>query len=239
MKKVFIILGILTGIVIIIIIQRTHVFNVMSELHDQFQINEKLDSNIFSSKIPKEYAELFKDSSKVKIYQTTEGKRRNAISEFYYNNKFYIQIYKIDYIKNLSINDLIKVSNAGTSISHNVGYLELTDKRIDISYKIGPRNKNITNLYFNLHGDPTYILLKNDSIAYYYSNASNFSIKYKLDSPYDIYGKTKDNVGEQKSPVEIMFLKRHDNLYFILLSSKVGDLTMDTYALYNLIIGKK
>jgi hypothetical protein len=111
----------------------------------------------------------------------------------------------------------------------------LPNKIISINYRLGTKEK-VHSVYFTLYGNSTRILKKNDTAAYYYSNFKNFSIKYQKEGKIDIYGKAKGNPQGSNVPLEIIFLKRNNNLYFILLTNKNYSANLDLNALYNLII---
>jgi hypothetical protein len=94
--------------------------------------------------------------------------------------------------------------------------------------------KQVSSIYFSFFGDNTHLIQKNDSLIYYYSDFKNFSIKYKPSNNIDIYGKTN---GSEGIPVEIMFLRKNESLYFILLVHKNITDKFDTKALSFLING--
>ena len=58
-------------------------------------------------------------------------------------------------------------------------------------------------------------------MAYYSSYFKNFFIKYKPTGEEEFYGKAsqKDDDDAKRIRLELMFLKRDDNLYFMLMYS--------------------
>jgi len=77
----------------------------------------------------------------------------------------------------------------------------------------------------NIFGEQTRVITKNDSVAYYSSNFKRFYIKYKPDGSDEFYGNASEHDDENAIvPLELMFLKRNRNLYFILMFANKGTL---------------
>jgi hypothetical protein len=195
-----------------------------------------LDSSGYSRNIPREYADLFLNKKGIVFDSSVTSKHRNLVSEFH-NEQFYIQICKLDTDSlKIPLNKIVKENNNLSEMSSYTYYVDAsTNKQFQIKYKLGAKEK-VSDIYLTLYGDSTQILKNNDTVVYYYSNFENFSIRFQKESKIDIYGKVKDNFKKTKVPLEIMFLKRNNNLYFILMSNKNYSAGLDLYALYNLII---
>jgi hypothetical protein len=105
---------------------------------------------------------------------------------------------------------------------------------MDFMYK-GLKPDNPRNIFLDLYGDSTRLLQKNDTIAYYYSKCENFAIRFTLGGKIDIYADLKH---EQYNPVplEILFLKRKDNLFLIILSSKYDAIHLNENYLYDFLL---
>ncbi len=232
MKRTFVI--IIVAIALIFIIR---CFWSASQIFSSYSNNSKLDSVVTSQKVPDEYLKLFKDRDKLILDVSKDSKRRNAISEFYYNQKFLIQVYKLDTINKLSVSKIIDESFKDAPMSLDVEFSEdLNNTEFEIGYKEGLKEK-VSHVYLTLYGDSTQVIKKNDTVAYYYSKFEDFSIKYAIGAPEDIYAHTKDEFKGYRTPLELLFLKRNNNLYFILLGAENDHTLLDKDMLYNLIIG--
>jgi len=205
-----------------------------SALKTNKEVSE-LDSNTYLKSVPEEYLGLFLNKANILPDSSVTSKQRSLVSQLH-NEKYYIQVYKLDTINGLSLSSIIFQTFDNSEISMYSYYVEeSTNKQLRIRYKLGQKEKT-SSLYFTLYGDHTQVIEKNDSVAYYYSNFENFSIKYKKNDKIDIYGNKRGTTPSLKVPIEIMFLKRTNNLHFILLSNKNNSSNLDKYALYNLII---
>jgi hypothetical protein len=233
-KTVFIISGIVLLIVLIILIARSSLNSTMAVLSGVME-DKRLDSSTYVKTASKEYWDLFKSPGNMIWDLTDKSKRRNDISQCYYEKQFYILVYKIDTIGSLSLNKFIATTFTGSSLALNVEYKnDDNNYHFRISFKEGPKEK-ISHVTFKLSGDQTKILQKNDSIAYYYSNFSNLSITTNNNSVADIYGTVKKEFEGEQIPIEVLFLKRKSNLYFILLGAKDKHQKLGNSLLYGLL----
>jgi len=208
---------------------------------------EYQDSSYISHIIPPDYLDLLNikmdccnDSVKNKLYfiETVVSKYRNPVSRFNYDKKYYLQVYKIDTSFSYSLKDKIKDnrSNAYTPFYDSSSLDDRTAMKF--LYKDNKPPKAI-NIYFDLYGDSTFMLKKNDTIAYYYSKCKNFSIKFSPNADNDIYSEIKSkSIGEAVS-LEIIFLKKNRQLYMFTLSAKDAFTNLQRGTLYNLIYKKR
>lgn len=206
-------------------------------LNDAIKTNKEvsqLDSNGYSKMVPKEYWDLFLDKKNIISDSSLTSKHRNLVTEFH-NNQFYILIYKLGTSNKLLLSDIYEKYNFSKRPMNSWYTDASTNRELQLQYKLG-NVEEISSLYFALYGDHTQTLKKNDTVAYYYSIFKNFSIKYQAEEKVDIYGRVKGNSQDSKMPLEIMFLKRNNNLYFILLTNRNDSINLDPNALYNLII---
>ena len=195
----------------------------------------KLDVNTYSKVVPYDYLDLFANKKDLVLDSSLTSQHRSLVTELH-NGPFYMQVYKLDSLDQLSIGKIYEDYNS-SEVSKYTYYVDAsTNKRVRIQYKLGIDGK-MSSIFFSLNGDHTQVLKKNDSIAYYYSNFKSFSIKYQEQGKIDILGKAR-TVGTNAGnlPIEIMFLKRKTNLYFILLAAPDSSTSLGTDILYNLII---
>lgn len=232
MKKTLLVIALILGSLFILVKACQTVV-----LKDAIKTNKEisqLDTNTVSENPPKEYLNLFRNKKALKCISTITSKHRYLITEFT-DGQFDIQISKLDTMNSLQVSQVLNETFSTTEQSKNIYYTDyLPNKIVSINYRLGAKEK-IDEVYFTLYGDNTRILKKDDTVAYYYSNFENFSIKYQKEGKIDIYGKAKGNSQGSKAPLEVMFLKRNNNFYLILLTNKIHSSNLDLYALYNLI----
>src|SRR6202042_2374798 len=109
-----------------------------------------------------------------------------------------------------------------------------TDDRTDMKfYYKSSKPKTPGNIYLDLFGDSTRVLEKNDTIAYYYSKCSSFSIKFNPKDPNDMYGESQSQISGEV-PLEILFLKRDTKLFMLTLSCKKANTDLNPNMLYDL-----
>jgi hypothetical protein len=199
----------------------------------------RLDSESYGKTAPKEYLNLFDNKDKIIETRTRISKRRNPISDFFYDSKFYIQIYKMDTVDDFKLTKRITVNYISAALSLNTNFRDhLNETPITVMYKEGTKEK-ISDVGFTLFGDNCKAVKENDSVAYYYcSDIKNFSIRCKKDEAEDIYGNIKDEFQDKKIPIEIMFLKRNKNLYLIWLTVKNNAVELDPNMLCDFIVRK-
>ncbi|TSD65980.1 hypothetical protein FFF34_000855 [Inquilinus sp. KBS0705] len=167
--------------------------------------------------MPRNYLSLFKDSSKVKVYETMEGKTRSPVSMFYYDDKYLGMIYKIPVSKMVSLNPVIIESqheDKGYSNSWYHGFEKIPN--LLIRFKSGKPDTG-SAIYLNLHGNATRATVKSRAINSYFSEFDNLSVKYKKEDENDFYVLTKD---EKLMPVEVSFIKSDNNFYIFILTVK-------------------
>jgi hypothetical protein len=211
------------------------------QLSSCFNQGEIEDPGDLSDKIPAEYLQLLKlrdtccdkPNDSLAFVETKVWKYRNPVSCFYVFNKYYLQLYKMDTAYSYSLKNAIKeVFSDAHSWTYTPYILDERTKMEFLYKKTKPLNPK--NIYLDLYGDSTQVLRKNDTIAYYYSKCVTFSIKFDPQKPMDIYGESHSKK-DSEIPLEIMFLKRKDRLYMLILSAKDDGIKIKPGALYNLL----
>jgi hypothetical protein len=238
MKKFFGYLLFLLGAILLIELNSGTLTDDFKAIFKINQPKEIPDNLYYSDEIPKDYLQLIHHirGKDINFLKTTKGKFRNPISCFIYNQQYYIQIYKMDSLFNYSLKSNLKEDFGNAKKSSNVFYSVDDRSKIEYSYKLTAPTKP-TSVFLKVLGKNNRILLKNDSIAYYYSDFKNFSIKYDPTGLNDIYGETKGGLFSKVLPIEILFIKRDHSLY-LLTMSVYEDASDSKYApgiLYNLI----
>jgi len=201
------------------------VFNMvkLSNISNEY---EKIDPQTTSQIAPKSYLQLFGDSDKPTSVSTSNTKLRNPISELAYKD-YRLIVYKMDTLRDskVSLNNIIHESYSATkdNLTAYRGIVEYGDTPELYVHMAAPDKPD--RIYLNIFGEQTRVITKNDSVAYYSSNFKRFYIKYKPDGSDEFYGNASEHDDENAIvPLELMFLKRNRNLYFILMFANKGTL---------------
>jgi hypothetical protein len=192
---------------------------------------------------PEEYWKLFPGSvnKKISVFQSLILKDQNPVSEFDLDNKkYFIQVVKLETSTEQSLNDFLTLSNSKELSTNAMTYYPI-GHFFAVFYKTG-KNK-ISHINFNLIGDSVRTILRNDTIACFYSNFKLFSMNYGDSDKTAIYSNS-DRADEtplsgSSLPIEIVFLKRNDSIYFLLMSVNDFKTKMEPRQLYNLIYARR
>lgn len=191
------------------------VYNIAGTVHIM-NVAGKIDSVTTVSNAPKQYLNLFTESKKLMFDETVVSKTRNPITKFDYDRKFRVEVYRIKVQPSISLKDIYE-SHKNDHITYHHTFHVLDDfDTYSVSYKSGTQDV-AKSIYLNLCGDGTFTIKKNDSIAYYYSRARNFYIKFQKDGVQDFFVGPDDDWHQPVIPMEIMLMRRADQLYLVLL----------------------
>jgi len=176
----------------------------------------KKDSIVTSYDAPGSYAGLFEKNSKFSFVETTTSKTRNPITKFEYDSKFEVDVYRISTAGEVSLTE-IDETHKNDHISYYHTYNGLSEfHTYSVSYKSGGQDV-ARSIYLNLFGEGTFTIKKNDSLAYYYSRAKNFYVKFRKDGIQDFFVGSTDDWREPVIPMEVMLTRRAGQLYLVLL----------------------
>jgi len=195
----------------------------MKNLDDKAVEAHIADSTIYHPQVvPLSYKNIFKNKEKLTSIGTTSSKTRDSIVELYYDNKFYIQIYKVGMVDQ-SLSEFVTQKQENLHRSYNHIYRGPdSELPFEVNYKSG-RADSAAHIYFNVFGIDTHVVTKNDTVVNYYSSFKNLAVQYSMDRPQEIFFKSKTN---GFIPVNVSFIKRKQVLYFVFLSAK-GDNTVE------------
>ena len=122
---------------------------------------------------------------------------------------------------NLSLTNALQENFVNSAIKNYGSFYSNNESGVNYEYKYLFLKPD--TMFLNIYGNHNRIILKNDSVAYYYSNIKNFAIRYRQSRKNNIYGETKDEgffVGSNNYyPVELLFIKRNHCLYFLSMAA--------------------
>lgn len=235
----------ITAVVAIIVIV---IFNVLFIKYLASQEKEPIDTTRYSKIVPPDYLNILnlkKDypndpiDNKFEFVNTVLSKFRMPITTVIYDKKYYLQICKMDSASNSSLEDIITMNLNDAKISIYTPYSIVKSTPIEYRFKL-TRPLKPTKIFVTLDGKESRELIRNDSVVYYYSEMTNFSIKYKPTGLYDIYGQTDETSDPVKYlPLEILFLKRNNSLYLLIMSINKEYMTYQRGLLYSLVTNKR
>jgi len=178
-----------------------------------------------------EYHNLFTPEAQHKLQIIVSGKSKNRgiTSSYVYDKKFNVFVFKVHLsTTNNNLQRLVSYQNESTYKSMNALYEELPSFNFNMSLKAG-EIPIVSHVYFKHFGDSTKTVLGNENLLCYYFKFRTFSINYN-DEPYDIIAKADKNI-----PASILFYKKNNVLYVLLLTVATGKEEFQPDLLYNMI----
>jgi len=175
---------------------------------------------IISQITPSFYLNLFqpKVKSKIKLIKSLEHIGRDTVSNFLYNQEYYVAIYTLarsyEFSLQKSLQESFNESEVEFRTSFYVNEINFIGIRHRISDEVNSNNKP-SDILTSFGGSGFSKRTKNDSIADYFFECENLSIKYGANSHQEVF---VDANG--KKPLEIMFLKKEGKLFLIFITSK-------------------
>ena len=193
----------------------------------------------FSAQCPPDYLH-FVNSKKLILQGSFISNKRNPVSEFSYNNQYNVWIYKFPDLYRNSIKNIVKERNASTSLTTFIRYnnvvndsLSSNKEPISIWFASG-KLKNLIDINFNLSGKDCHTIKKDDTVAYYGLKLNNFSITNSSNGINIIYMDANDKL-RYNVPVELMFYKKANSIYLIIITTKGNNMVLDQGILRKLI----
>jgi len=166
---------------------------------------------------------------------------RGPMCYFVYNKKYYLQIYSLSDSFTQPVDHTVKQRYVSADNSDSWSTLD-NHSAVIYSYPVTLSHK-FSGISLKLLGKDNRIILKNDSIAYYYSMFQKFAVQYDGSRQNEIYGESKDSnlFDADLLPIEILFLKRNNHLYLLTMSvyRDEEDNSYKPGMLYNLINSRK
>jgi len=231
-KKLFKLIGYtIVGIFLVSLVINS--FLTMSKLKSSFKDEDKLIDSV-----PTEYRDLFIPIDKGKFIGALSYSNnfRNPFTTVdYENGKYCIIINKLKESNNTVIS-ISERKSANVQQSKGFVYNVINENYFEVSYKSGKQDTP-KNIRLTFAGDSFKTLLKNDSVAYYYLMFRNFSISYGKSGVVDLAAEVKGSSIFQKrrQPIEILFLRKNDNLYLLMMSVNQNKINLEPGSLYKII----
>lgn len=179
------------------------------------------------------YADIFSKSKSDLIESdlTYFSKNRLPIATFNYDKKFKIIVCKFNISNQSNIEDFINLTKSHSHLAFGITYdsiLFLDHFNYEFNTESNPQKCNQLDL--SIFGDSINKTQVKDNILDYYLALDNFSIKINGEKDPDIL------VSKKQKPIlsEILFLKKHNDLFLILMISNTNDYDVKPNSLLNL-----
>jgi len=190
--------------------------------------------------VPDEYLNLFnaqtQESKKLISKSTLSFKLRNAISYLNYDEDYSIEVTKINVNSSLIFKKDIVEGHKKISGGFSGSEMSYHENNIFTNYRAISQDK-ASKIYLSLYGDSVRTVLKNDSVAYYYLKMEKAYVQYNLGGIYEIFAESDKKLFffSKNRPVSLLFLKKRDSLYFLLLTTNDDNTKLDPDLLYKLV----
>jgi hypothetical protein len=180
-----------------------------------------------------EYNELFtaEIQSKLQILATVETSSREPVSNYDYDSKYHIKVFKIDLVHAAGLDQMLIERREHTDRLSGFVNPMVHNSFFEMSYMTGKRGP-VSKVNFRFDGDTIEKVGKTDSIACYYLKIGTFAVGYDKEAANDIWGSAADN---GPIPVSVAFIRKQKFLYLILLNVDRGPQTMQHRALWDIL----
>jgi hypothetical protein len=201
-------------------------------------ISSAKNSVSLEKRAPQEYVDLFNAKAQQKLIFDLGAsfKLRNNVSIFLFDKEYNLEMTKISAEPKLSFGrDIIEsYKNPEGDFPDN----KFSWNENDFTVNYNAISEGIASkIYLSLHGDSIKTILKNDSVACYYLKLKEAFVQYRANDVYEIYSNAKSHLWffTQAQSVSLMFLKKNNSFYFLLLSAKESNRKLDPCLLSELI----
>jgi hypothetical protein len=187
--------------------------------------------SVTSRKILPEFHNLFtrEAQSKLNIPLNYESRYESLSSNYFYEDKYYLSIRKFTLTNKLPIEKLISEENGKPFFTGGI-FSEDDNDFLEMGFKT-EKIDTIKRINIYLKGDSIATIVKNDTMVCYYLNAKSFYLYFNDTSSPNIKGEAKHD----STPFSIMFIKKNESVYFLMMGIKQAGETMKPDLLYSLI----
>jgi hypothetical protein len=175
-----------------------------------------------------------KDQSKIKVDQVYQSKVRHPLAKLYFEDSSILFITKIGTIKDVPLSKIAHSEINNRDETKEKVYNILTNG----SYQFEYESKNvdsISGIYLTCSNDSLTTIISNDSILSYHLLCKNSSVSYSEKGAVDmILEGTQQPFGKTSVSADILFIKRNNVLYVLLMIAKPNTL-IEPKALYDIV----
>jgi len=178
-----------------------------------------------------EYDTLFTKQGHDKLvhFGTETSQIRQPISNYVYDKRFNVFVYKVILVKDTNLKNIITYKNEGLSLFKNGITSPLPSRNFKMNLK-DDQSTLVSTVRLISAGDSIVSIIQNDHIFCYYFKFNKFAISYN-DEAYDINAAAANS----NIPASVVFVKKGKILYVILMTVAEGDEEFDPKLLYNIV----
>jgi hypothetical protein len=227
------------GIIIVLAIVCGAFYYLFFGIPNNAKKTSQEDNVAFRTQAPPDYLRLI-NSKNLVLEGSFCSDKRNPVSEFSYYNQYNIWIYKFPDFYRSPVKSVVKERCASTSLTTFIRYINVVNDSLNMSKEpisilyVSGRLDKLTDINLNLSGKDYRTIEKNDTVAYYNLKLNNFSITNNLNGDNIIYADANDKL-KYKVPVELMFLKKSNSIYLIIMTVKGDDMELERGMLHKLV----
>lgn len=206
------------------------------------EMRESLDNSLpVSYELSQEDSSLI-DSSywlKTKVNAVFRDRNRMPASFLIIDSQYSLFINHLVIDSNEKLNRLFKIEQKKVRVSSGYIYSVYDNNPLfEFSYFANPV-KISNKIYLSFFGDSLSNKTSGDSIIIYKLVCSNFSLRYQLGAPIDIFMERKTGFfdSNKKIKTEILFLKRAGSFYMLILTPVSSDILLPDDLLYHIVTG--
>jgi len=151
-----------------------------------------------------------------------------------YDKKYFLQIYKMDTLTKRSLEKNIEESYTDFDNSVSTPYSLDNTSPFEYLFKLTKPARPL-KIFLKINGNDNKVLVKNDTVAYYYSRLKRFALTYNKEDFFDVIGRVKEGHTPEYTYQELLFLRRNNCLYFLTMCPKSPDISYPSGLLYQAI----
>jgi hypothetical protein len=171
-----------------------------------------------SHTFPDYYSNLLQQNVRSKINWITsiEHIGRDTVCNFLYDQKYYVALYMLSRSYDFALQNSLKENFSESSRELGTPFYDNAIHFVGISHRmLVTDDDKPSNIFISFGGSGFSKSEKNDTIADYFFECKNLSIKYKANGTQEIF---VDANGYK--PLEIMFLTKERKLFLIFITTK-------------------
>src|SRR5436190_5479635 len=200
----------------------------------------------FAEDLPSTYVLSSEDSSiianryrsKMEVVEVNNNKVRGPVSTIRFDSTYSIILYKIALTDNISLDTAFHTKLKKVDRSVGYSYRIIGNRFFTFQYKAG-KVPSPLRIYLTISDTPLNTLYSNDSLVYYHLSCENFSIRYSEKEPVDIFvGGNEGIFGTYSIPMDLLFLKRNNGIYILLMTPLNRKAGIPSDLLYNIVFDK-
>ena len=176
---------------------------------------------------------------KVRSHENINNRVRSSVSFLYFDDTYHLVIYKIDSTGNKSLSNLLEIKTGNSKrTDEEVYHIVEFNGFSRLQWRPVPP-RAVSKIYVILKGDSLNKVAANDSIVSYHLLCKSFSIKFSPEGPVEVnmIGEDRPFGRTEISPVDLLFLKRNEAVYLLIMTPASADGNISADLLYNIVMG--